>query len=140
MCVVPVSAPHVLSRAFVEATRSIIPPTGPSYNGADYKGAWISEIAHRNGRRYSAYDAFLKPGSGRRNLHIETGAQVSRIIHEGGRANSVEVVQGGKTVRYACSRGIILAAGAIGSPLLLLRSGIGPSQDLALPRHPGCGR
>lgn len=131
MRVVPVPSPHRLSRAFVEATRGVLPPTGPSYNGADYKGAWISEIAHNNGRRYSAYDAYLKPSFGRRNLHIVTGAEVSRIVMEGGRAIAVEVMQGGKAVRYACAKGIILAAGAIGSPLVLQRSGIGPASDLA---------
>lgn len=133
MRVAPVLDPHPLSRAFVAAASGIVRSTGPSYNGAAYEGAWISEIAHWHGRRYSAYDAYLKPCVRRQNLHVVQGVEVSRIIIQGDRAGAVEVRRGTQTTRYECTQGVVLAAGAIGSPLVLMRSGIGPAADLS--RH-----
>jgi len=131
MKVTPLPDPHPLSRAFVEAFNRSASTRGHSYNGGEYRGAWLSEIAQLDGRRYSVFDAYLKPAMRRTNLHVVTGAEVSRVILEGGRASAVEVVEGKKSARYACSKGVILAAGAIGSPLVLLRSGIGAASELS---------
>ena len=130
MQIAALPAPHRLSRAFVQAFNSAAPSTGRSYNGGDYRGAWISEIAHANGRRFSAYDAYLKPAMRRGNLHVVTGAEVSRVVLEGGRACAVEVADGTRTKQYRCSKGVVLAAGAIGSPLVLMRSGTGSADEL----------
>ncbi|MDX2203071.1 MAG: GMC family oxidoreductase N-terminal domain-containing protein [Hyphomicrobiaceae bacterium] len=131
MRVAPIASPHASSQAFVEATRRVVPQSGASYNGAHYTGAWISEIAHWKGRRFSAYDAYLRPSLRRQNLDVVTGAEVARVVVEGGQVRAVEARRGGRSVRYEARRGVILAAGAIGSPLVMMRSGIGPARALA---------
>ena len=102
----------------------------PTYNGGDYAGAWPCEMAHRRGRRFSAYDAYLRPAIGRANLEILTGAQAARIELDGGRARGV-VVRRGRRERLLPAHGVVVACGAIGSPQLLTLSGIGPADTLA---------
>lgn len=121
---------HPATHAFVDAARAKIAAHGGQYNGGDSEGAWIPEICHHNGRRYSAYNAFLKPAMQRENLAIVTNALATRIEVETGVATGVVTRRGGRneTIRARC--GVILAAGAFGSPELLLRSGIGPAKEL----------
>ncbi|WP_185267089.1 GMC family oxidoreductase [Halopseudomonas xiamenensis] len=85
----------------------------------------------RNGRRVSSARAFITPAAGRRNLRVQTGALVQRVVFDGKRATAVEVRLAGKVQRFTCRREIILAAGALESPKLLQLSGIGPSEVLA---------
>ena len=121
---------HPLSRAFVAAARAAGLGDQPTYNGGDYAGAWPCEMAHRRGRRFSAYDAYLRPAIGRANLEILTGAQAARIELDGGRARGV-VVRRGRRERLLPAHGVVVACGAIGSPQLLTLSGIGPADTLA---------
>ena len=92
-------------------------------------GAWLTELAHRDGRRFSAYDAYLKPALMRPNLTVLKGAHVIRVVLEGGRATGIVVRQGGREETHAAG-GVVLAAGAFGSPHLLLHSGVGPGPQL----------
>ena len=96
------------------------------YNGAEMEGASLLQVTTRRGRRHSAADAFLKPVRRRENLKVETGAHGRRIVLEGGRAVGVE--HAGGTARAA--REVVLAAGAYGSPQLLMLSGVGPAEQL----------
>jgi choline dehydrogenase len=121
---------HRLSHAFVAAARSAAAGEQAGYNGRAYEGAWISEIAHRDGRRFSVYDACLLPALGRKNLQVVTAAQVSTVDLREGRACGVTVRAAGATQSYP-ARAVVLAAGAIGTPQLLQLSGIGPAADLA---------
>jgi choline dehydrogenase len=121
---------RALSHAFVTAARGAGLGTQPHYNGGAYEGAWLCELTHRNGRRYSAYDAFLKPALGRRNLEVVSGAHATRVVFEGGRAAGVAVRRGGGEQVFPAAA-VVLAAGAFGSPQLLMLSGIGPAATLA---------
>jgi choline dehydrogenase len=118
-----------LSRAFVQAARRAGLGEQLHHNGGVYEGAWICELAHRAGKRFSAYDAYLKPAMRRPNLEIVTHAHVTRVLFEQGRATGVSVRRGGVEQTFK-GRGVVLAAGAFGSPQLLMLSGIGPAEIL----------
>lgn len=131
MKVTQVADPHPLSKAYVAAARRVLVNPGEQYNGGAYEGAWISEIAHHEGRRHSVYDAYLAPARRRPNLQVLKGARVVRVLVQGGRSIGVEVDRAGRRIAFQCGKGVILSAGAIGTPQLLLHSGIGPAQDLS---------
>lgn len=118
------------AHAFVEAARASGLGAQPHYNGQAYQGAWLCELAHRDGKRYSCYDAYLKPALGRPNLELLTDAHAAGIVVADGRATGVRVRRGG-TEQSIQAGAVVLAAGAFGSPQLLLLSGIGPAAELA---------
>ena len=89
---------------------------------------WYSE---RDGKRWSAASAYLRPALARPNLHVESHALVARVELAGTRATGVEFIEGTAIHRATARREVILSAGAIGSPMILLRSGIGPRGELA---------
>jgi choline dehydrogenase len=120
---------HWLSEKFVAAARAVGFRTNASYNGQAYDGVWMCELAHDGGKRFSAYDAYLKPAMRRRNVEVITNAHATRILFEGGRASGVAVNHGNAERTFA-GRKVIVAAGAFGSPQLLMLSGIGPAEDL----------
>lgn len=130
MVVSPGRHTHRLSHAFVEAARTAGLGRQSSYNGGAHEGAWVAELAHKDGQRFSVYDAYLKPALGRPNLEVLTDAHVLRVNVEKGRAVGVTVRREGAEQPIA-ALGVVLAAGAFGSPQLLMLSGIGPSSTLA---------
>ncbi|QSR16423.1 GMC family oxidoreductase [Novosphingobium sp. KA1] len=106
-------------------------PASEDFNTGDNNGAGFFEVTQRSGWRWSAADAFLKPVRSRANLKVETGALVDRVVFEHGRAVAVDYTLGG-AIRSARSRGeVVLAAGAIGSPAILERSGLGDAARLS---------
>ena len=130
MIVSPNTNAHRLSIAFVDAARTCSPGHQKHYNGGHYQGAWIPELANLRGQRYSAYDAYLKPSLRRSNLEVMKQAHVQRIEVEDGRAVGV-TVRRGEVTETIPAHGVVLAAGAFGSPQLLMLSGIGDSEALA---------
>lgn len=114
-----------LAEAFVASARAAGLDGPADYNGGAYAGAWLCQVAQRGGRRFSGWHAMLKPAMRRKNLEVLTEALVERILFEGRRA--VGVVANGREYR---GRKIVLAAGAFGSPQLLMLSGIGPAEHL----------
>jgi choline dehydrogenase len=84
----------------------------------------------QGGKRWSAADAYLRPALQRGNLTVWTGVQVRRILCDGTRASGVEYSREGSVQTVAVMREIVLCAGAVGSPHILLLSGIGPAADL----------
>jgi len=119
-----------LSHAFVEAARRSGLNDMPRYNGSAFEGAWICELAHKNGKRFSCYDAFLKPSMSRPNLEVITKAQVKRIEFDNGRASGVTYLRDGEETTLL-SRAVVLSAGSFGSPQILMHSGIGPGEVLS---------
>jgi choline dehydrogenase-like flavoprotein len=101
------------------------------FNTGDNEGVGYFHVNQKRGRRWSSARGFLKPVLGRANLRLETSVLVDRLIIEGGRAAGVRFMQGGETVEARARGEVILCAGAIGSPHLLQRSGLGPAQWLA---------
>ena len=120
-----------LAEAFVEAGVAAGHPRSPDFNSATPEGFGYYHFTIRNGRRESAATAFLSAARRLPNLTIRTGLEVLRLRLDGGRATGVDVRAGGRIETLEAESEIILAAGAIGSPTLLLRSGIGPADELA---------
>jgi choline dehydrogenase len=119
--------------AFIDAARSVCGVArNDDFNGAEQEGAGHYQYTVRNGRRWSACDAFLRPALERKNLEVVTNATVIGLVVEKGRVLGVRyVVSGDKTVRTAnASREVILSGGSIGSPHILMLSGIGPAAHL----------
>lgn len=116
---------------FLEAVRSAGYPETPDYNGAVQDGFARLQINVDRGRRQSTAVAYLRPAMRRPNVRVETGAHVSRILLDGGRAVGVEYLRDGGTVRVKAEREVVLAGGSINSPQVLMLSGIGPGDHLA---------
>ncbi len=100
------------------------------FNTGDNEGCCAFHVNQKRGRRWSSATAFLKPVLQRPNLRLETGCLAEAIVFDGRRAAGVRWRQGGETRSARCRGEVILAAGAIGSPQLLLLSGVGPAGHL----------
>jgi choline dehydrogenase-like flavoprotein len=131
---------------FVQAGVEAGYPHNPDFNNAEQEGFGPYQVTHRNGERFSAAKAYLTPHLGRPNLEVLTGAQVLRVRFEGHRAVGVDVRIGGAERALSARREVLLSAGALQSPQLLMLSGVGPGahlQALGIPvLHdlPGVGR
>ncbi len=123
-------SPLPLTRAFVQACQQIGMPYNPDFNGPNQAGAGAYQTTNRNARRCSAAVAYLHPARGRRNLTVEKNASVLRVIVEHGRAVGVECAADGGTRVVRADDGVFVTAGAVGSPKLMLLSGIGPADEL----------
>jgi choline dehydrogenase len=119
-----------LSHAFVEAAQQAGLPFNPDFNGALQLGCGLFQVTQKNGRRWSAASAYLHPVAARENLTIVTKAQATRVLIENGRAVGVEYARGRRRHTARAAQEVVLAAGAINSPQLLLLSGIGPAEEL----------
>ena len=101
------------------------------FNRGDNFGAGYFELNQKRGRRWSAARGFLKPARHRSNLRVLTGVHVDRLVLEGGRAAAVRFSRDdGVAVEVRAARAIVLCAGAIGTPAILERSGIGAGERL----------
>lgn len=117
--------------AFREAANQYGIPTVDDFNTGDNEGIGYFHVNQKRGRRWSAARGFLKPVLRRKNLQLETGCLVEGLELTGRRVTGVRWRQNGEQ-RAARSRGeVILAAGSIGSPHILLLSGIGPAAQLS---------
>lgn len=125
-----VSAPrfrHPLCQAFVAAAQEAGLKANPDFNGVTQEGVGFYQSTTRNGRRWSAAQAFLRRAERRANLTILTGTRVARVLFDGRRAAGVELEDGHRLM----ARGeVILCAGALETPRLLQLSGVGPAEHL----------
>ncbi len=118
----------------LDAARETGLPLCDDFNGPTQEGIGVYQVTQKNGERWSAARAYLHPHrASRPNLRIECGARVLRILLDGRRAVGVEVSQGGEVRRFEAARAVILSAGALQSPQILMLSGIGDATALA--RH-----
>lgn len=122
---------HPLTRAWLQACQQAGLPYNPDFNSGDPTGCGLYQITARNGRRSSAAVAYLNPVRKRQNLRIETGSFVTRVIVERGRAVGVECVKGTRAIVYKARQEIVLSAGAIATPKLLMLSGVGPADQIS---------
>jgi choline dehydrogenase-like flavoprotein len=124
-------SPRPLTGRFLAACEKAGVPRIDDYNGPEQDGASMAQVTQRGGRRWSAADAYLRPAQKRPNLEVVTGALVSGVEITNGTATGVRYSRrrGGERVARA-EREVILAAGAIGSPQLLMLSGVGPAAQL----------
>ena len=116
--------------AFVESGITAGYPRCFDFNDPNAAGFGYYDFTIRKGYRESAASAFLNTKLRIENLHIKTDCEVKRIVFKGQRAESVEVLKSGKTKYFQTEQEIILCAGAIGTPSILLRSGIGKPEEL----------
>ncbi len=116
--------------AFGEAAAMAGIPKVPDFNGGDNFGSGYFQVNQKNGRRWSAASAFLKPILYRQNLQVETGVKVSEVLIENGRALGVAWLKDGERFEARCAAEVVLAAGAVGTPNLLELSGIGDASRL----------
>ncbi|CAM5281364.1 GMC family oxidoreductase [Streptomyces spiroverticillatus] len=119
-----------LTAAFLRACHSLGVAGVADLNAADCRtGAGPVPRNEWQGRRISTADAYLGPARNRRNLTVAGHRTVTRVLFDGDRAIGVEAVADGRTVRIGADR-VTLSAGAIGTPVVLLRSGVGPADAL----------
>jgi choline dehydrogenase len=119
-----------LSEIFVAAGTDCGLAHNQDFNGAVQQGVGFYQVTQRNGRRCSTSVAYLKPARARRNLEVRTGCLATRVVFAGARACGVEYRRGRELCLAHAEREVLLAGGAIGSPQLLLLSGIGPGETL----------
>lgn len=126
--------PNSLSQDFVEAGVQAGFARNTDFNGGSQEGVGLYQVTQKNGERWSAAKAYLTPHWGRPNLQVRTGAQVLRIVltttEAGLRATGVEYVRGGVRHTVHARREVLLSAGALLSPQILMLSGIGPAAHL----------
>ena len=121
---------HPLADTFLNAGQAAGFSAAADFNNPAPEGFGRYDFNIRDGRRCSAATAFLKPALGRKNLHVLTGAHVTRLILENGRARTVEYRRGNGLEAVHAESEIILCGGAVNSPALLQHSGIGRGPDL----------
>jgi choline dehydrogenase len=119
-----------LTGAFVSAAKHCGQPVNDDFNGPTQDGVGYYQVTQRGGRRWSAADAYLHPAADRPNLTVQTDALVTGIVIEAGRAIGVRYLRRGVEETVMADSEVILSAGAIGSPQLLMLSGIGPAAHL----------
>ena len=126
----PTTDPHPLTLAFVEACQQAGHPLREDFNCGELDGAGLHDMTIVNGNRQTTADAYLRPVLSRPNLTLELDACVHRLRIEHGRCAGVEYVCEGRLHRAQANGEVVLCAGAIGSPHLLLLSGIGDPRHL----------
>jgi choline dehydrogenase len=123
-------SPHKLSHCFVEAGVTAGLPRNEDFNARHEDGVGLVEVTQQDGKRCSAADAYLDPARDRPNLDVVTNAHVTRIRFDGTRASGVIYRKQGTKIEVDAAAEVICCAGAIGSPQLLMLSGVGPAERL----------
>lgn len=119
-----------LSTVFVAAACAGGVPRNEDFNGASQEGAGFYQVTQRKGRRCSAAVAYLVPARSRRNLEVITQSCARQLVFQGTRAVGVKYARGDRLFQVRARREVLLSAGAIGSPQLLMLSGIGSADRL----------
>lgn len=144
--VADIRSPNLLSRVFIEAGQQAGIPYNDDFNGAEQEGVGLFQLTQKDGRRCSTARGYLQAARSRPNLTIITNAHASRVLFNGTRAIGVEYLHQGKLNRVRATREVILSAGAIQSPQLLMLSGVGEGAALhaagipVLTHLPGVGK
>jgi choline dehydrogenase len=137
---------HPAATAFVRAAAELGLPARESYCNGDLNGAFIALATVRDGLRSSTRVAHIDVAKRRRNVEVVTHSWAEKILFNGRRAVGVRVQRDGTVIEYTAQKEIIVSCGAIQSPLILMRSGLGPADELKAlnirPLHdlPGVGR
>jgi choline dehydrogenase len=119
-----------MTKTWVAAAQECGLPANDDFNGAQQDGSGFYQVTQRDGRRCSAADAYLRPAMARPNLEVRTDARATKVVVEGGRAAGVRYLQRGNEETAYVQGEVIVSGGAIGSPQLLMLSGIGPADHL----------
>lgn len=131
MYVTPPVNPNPLSTAFIEGAAAVgLPVLDDINNSPDILGAGYFNFTVKDGRRFTVVDAYLRPALSRPNLTVTTFAETDRVLLKDSRCTGVEFRQDGQLQQAYATSEVILSAGTIGSPRILLLSGVGPEKDL----------
>jgi choline dehydrogenase len=130
LAVAPLRDPHPLSLAFVTAARRLLGDRVDDYNPGGGTGAWLAQVAQRRGVRANAADGYLRPAIRQGRVQLLTHAHVLSVVIERGRAVGVNVRQGGRDRVLIAKEGVVLTAGTVNTPQLLLLSGVGSPAQL----------
>lgn len=121
---------HPLCRAYLEAAQQAGLPFNEDFNGETQEGVGHYQTTINGRRRLSAARAFLRPAMKRKNVRVVTGAMATGLTFEGKRVTGINFMQNGKAMHAMARREVILSAGSINTPQLLMLSGIGPAKHL----------
>ena len=119
-----------ISLAFLDAASEAGIPRNEDFNGEKQEGAGLYQLNQKNGERHSSAAAYLRPALRRENLTVESHALATRVLFDRRRAVGVSYIQDGQSHEVRAKREVVLSAGTIGSPQLLMLSGIGPAEHL----------
>ena len=126
----PAAQPHPIAEAGLEAAVEAGYRRAADIGGGLEQGFGWCDMTIVDGRRQSAADAYLTPALARSNLHVVTDALVHRVTITNGRCSGVEYSVGGQTLLVEAATEVVLSAGAVGTPQLLMLSGLGPEKHL----------
>jgi choline dehydrogenase len=124
-------SPNEMSLKLVEAMATTGLRANDDFNGAEQAGAGLYQVTQRRGTRWTTADGYVNPARKRSNFHVLTNTQVLRVRIQNGAAVGVEAERDGKTRFIRATKEVIVSAGAINTPQLLMLSGIGPADHLA---------
>ena len=124
------NGPHPLALAMLDGARQIGIPVVDDYNGPSNEGATLTNLNMRDGRRWSTVDGYLKPAADWPNLTVLTDSTALDLVFDGVRCVGVRHVVAGQIVITRAEREVVLTLGAIGSPRMLMLSGIGDPAEL----------
>jgi len=123
--------PMPVTRAFVQSCQELGMPYNPDFNGKTQEGTGVYQTTTLDKRRCSTASGYLRPALKRPNLTVKTRTLVTRILFDGGRARGVEIrAKGGGTRTIEADREVLVASGAVGTPKLMMLSGVGPAAHL----------
>lgn len=122
---------HPLANDYLKAAAAAGIPVNKDYNGETQEGASIYQVTTRKGLRCSSADAYLHPIRRRANLEVRTNAHVTRLLIESKRVTGLEYVRDGVKTTVRASREVVLSAGAVNSPQIMMLSGIGDAEKLS---------
>lgn len=126
----PARARLELCDKFIAAAAATGIPATSDFNGASQDGAGYIQQTTRKGLRCSTAVGYLRPAKKRDNLTVITGAHVERVLFEGKRATGVQFNVSGKSRQAQAGREVLMTSGALGSPQILMLSGVGPASHL----------
>lgn len=130
LCVSHPTDPNTVCQDFIAAGETLQLPRNPDFNGPAQLGLGVYDVTQKNGIRFSAYNAFLEPVRHRPNLEIWTGTELQRLVLDQGRVCGVALKRDGAVQQVGCRSEVVLSGGAIGTPMALMGSGIGPGEML----------
>ena len=127
---------NAIAQAFIDAAIACGLPPNDDFNGAEQDGVGWYQLTQRNGVRASTAAAYLRPAMSRPNLHVETHVQLVKVLFEGTRAVGVQAARAGEVLEFSAEREVVVSGGAYNSPQLLMLSGLGRPEELALLQIP----
>jgi choline dehydrogenase-like flavoprotein len=122
--------PNILSKMFVKAGENAELPCNDDFNADSQLGLGIYNVTQDRGQRFSSYTAFIRPVLDRKNLTVLTDCEVRDLVISEGRVTGIRTIQNGQQKTINVNRDVVLSAGAINSPKILMESGIGNAQEL----------